>query len=133
MVQKFIDWAVKNALIVPVGSKGGFVVKQAPPEGGREGRSQYIADCLSKVIRAAGPSRFGGKSPQDGFAQQLFGRAVPTAAPKSRNPDQLRLNASSVLVEHFDRPQRDVAHQADLRKVSPLGDRLGDEGKLAPA
>jgi glutamate dehydrogenase len=28
---------VKNALIVPVGSKGGFVVKRPPPRGGREG------------------------------------------------------------------------------------------------
>ena len=27
---------VKNAVIVPVGSKGGFVVKRPPTEGGRE-------------------------------------------------------------------------------------------------
>ena len=27
---------VKNALIVPVGAKGGFVVKRPPAEGGRE-------------------------------------------------------------------------------------------------
>ncbi len=34
---------VKNALIVPVGSKGGFVVKRPPPEGGREALQEGIA------------------------------------------------------------------------------------------
>ncbi|MHB8656481.1 MAG: NAD-glutamate dehydrogenase [Solirubrobacteraceae bacterium] len=36
---------VKNALIVPVGSKGGFVVKQPPAEGGREGLIKEAIGC----------------------------------------------------------------------------------------
>ena len=36
---------VKNALIVPVGSKGGFVVKRPPAEGGREALGQEVVAC----------------------------------------------------------------------------------------
>jgi glutamate dehydrogenase len=36
---------VKNALIVPVGSKGGFVVKRPPVEGGREALQQEVIAC----------------------------------------------------------------------------------------
>lgn len=42
---------VKNAVIVPVGSKGGFVVKQPPKEGGREA---YLAEgiaCYQTYLR----------------------------------------------------------------------------------
>jgi glutamate dehydrogenase len=36
---------VKNALIVPVGAKGGFVVKRPPASGGREALVQEAIDC----------------------------------------------------------------------------------------
>jgi len=36
---------VKNALIVPVGSKGGFVVKRPPAEGGREALQNEAIEC----------------------------------------------------------------------------------------
>ncbi|MBV9836500.1 MAG: NAD-glutamate dehydrogenase, partial [Solirubrobacterales bacterium] len=36
---------VKNALIVPVGSKGGFVVKRPPVEGGREALQEEAVAC----------------------------------------------------------------------------------------
>jgi glutamate dehydrogenase len=36
---------VKNAVIVPVGSKGGFVVKRPPTEGGRDALEQEAIEC----------------------------------------------------------------------------------------
>ena len=44
---------VKNALIVPVGSKGGFVVKRPPPEGGREALQAEVDRLLQDVPVAA--------------------------------------------------------------------------------
>jgi glutamate dehydrogenase len=42
---------VKNALIVPVGSKGGFVVKQPPPpEAGREAMTAEGIDCYKTFL-----------------------------------------------------------------------------------
>ena len=41
---------VKNAVIVPVGSKGGFVVKQAPSEGGREALMEEVVACYKTMI-----------------------------------------------------------------------------------
>ncbi|MDQ4062435.1 MAG: NAD-glutamate dehydrogenase, partial [Actinomycetota bacterium] len=42
---------VKNAVIVPVGAKGGFVVKQPPTEGGREALMQEVVACYRTLIR----------------------------------------------------------------------------------
>ncbi len=42
---------VKNAVIVPVGSKGGFVVKQPPSEGGREAFLKEGIECYKTFIR----------------------------------------------------------------------------------
>ena len=42
---------VKNAVIVPVGAKGGFVVKQPPAEGGREAMMEEIVACYRTLIR----------------------------------------------------------------------------------
>ena len=42
---------VKNAVIVPVGSKGGFVVKRPPTEGGREAFVQEGVRCYKTFIR----------------------------------------------------------------------------------
>ena len=42
---------VKNALIVPVGSKGGFVVKRPPPEGGREALINQAIACYREFLR----------------------------------------------------------------------------------
>ena len=42
---------VKNAVIVPVGAKGGFVVKQPPAEGGREGLMDEVVACYSTMMR----------------------------------------------------------------------------------
>ena len=42
---------VKNALIVPVGSKGGFVVKRPPRDGGREAQVQEAIDCYRTFLR----------------------------------------------------------------------------------
>jgi glutamate dehydrogenase len=42
---------VKNALIVPVGSKGGFVVKRQPSEGGGENRLQEAIACYETYLR----------------------------------------------------------------------------------
>jgi glutamate dehydrogenase len=41
---------VKNALIVPVGSKGGFAVKR-PPEGGREALQREVLFCYETFLR----------------------------------------------------------------------------------
>ncbi|MBV8989179.1 MAG: NAD-glutamate dehydrogenase, partial [Solirubrobacterales bacterium] len=41
---------VKNALIVPVGSKGGFVVKRPPAEGGREALTEEAIDCYQTFL-----------------------------------------------------------------------------------
>jgi glutamate dehydrogenase len=41
---------VKNAVIVPVGSKGGFVVKR-PPGGSREALAQEVEECYRTLIR----------------------------------------------------------------------------------
>lgn len=42
---------VKNAVIVPVGSKGGFVVKQLPQEGGREAFMAEGVACYQNYLR----------------------------------------------------------------------------------
>ena len=42
---------VKNAVIVPVGSKGGFVVKNAPPASEREAYLQYGIECYKNFLR----------------------------------------------------------------------------------
>src|ERR671917_2272419 len=42
---------VKNAVIVPVGAKGGFVVKRPPAEGGREALMQEVVFCYRTLIR----------------------------------------------------------------------------------
>lgn len=42
---------VKNAVIVPVGSKGGFVMKQPPSEGGREAFLNEGIECYKTFIR----------------------------------------------------------------------------------
>jgi glutamate dehydrogenase len=41
---------VKNALIVPVGAKGGFVVKRPPAEGGREALLEEVIACYRTFI-----------------------------------------------------------------------------------
>ena len=42
---------VKNAVIVPVGSKGGFVVKRLTPEAGREAYQQEGIECYKTMMR----------------------------------------------------------------------------------
>src|SRR5207248_119092 len=41
---------VKNALIVPVGSKGGFVVKRPPTKGGREALQREAVECYKLFL-----------------------------------------------------------------------------------
>jgi glutamate dehydrogenase len=41
---------VKNTMIVPVGAKGGFVVKRMPEEGGRDALMAEVVDCYSLFI-----------------------------------------------------------------------------------
>src|SRR5829696_8333397 len=42
---------VKNAVIVPVGAKGGFVVKRPPARGGREALQEEVVACYKTLIR----------------------------------------------------------------------------------
>ncbi len=42
---------IKNAIIVPVGSKGGFVVKRPPADGSREAQMQAGTECYRTLIR----------------------------------------------------------------------------------
>ncbi|MBV9168267.1 MAG: NAD-glutamate dehydrogenase, partial [Solirubrobacterales bacterium] len=42
---------VKNALIVPVGSKGGFVVKRPPAQGGREALQDEAIECYKRFLQ----------------------------------------------------------------------------------
>jgi len=42
---------VKNAVIVPVGSKGGFVVKRPPTTGGREAMQAEVIECYKTLMR----------------------------------------------------------------------------------
>ena len=42
---------VKNAVIVPVGSKGGFVVKRPPRGGGREAIQAEGIECYKTMMR----------------------------------------------------------------------------------
>jgi glutamate dehydrogenase len=42
---------VKNAVIVPMGAKGGFVVKRPPKEGGREAYQKEGIECYKLLIR----------------------------------------------------------------------------------
>jgi glutamate dehydrogenase len=42
---------VKNAVIVPVGSKGGFVVKRPPATGGREALMEEVVYCYKTMMR----------------------------------------------------------------------------------
>jgi glutamate dehydrogenase len=43
---------VKNAVIVPVGAKGGFVVKRPPATGNREALAEEVVACYRTFIRA---------------------------------------------------------------------------------
>ncbi|HET6565110.1 MAG TPA: NAD-glutamate dehydrogenase [Xanthomonadales bacterium] len=43
---------VKNTMIVPVGAKGGFVLKRAPTQGGREAIQQEGVYCYKRFINA---------------------------------------------------------------------------------
>ena len=43
---------VKNSVIVPVGAKGGFVMKQPPTEGGRDAIMQEVVNCYRSFINA---------------------------------------------------------------------------------
>ncbi|CAN5523370.1 NAD-glutamate dehydrogenase [soil metagenome] len=43
---------VKNAIIVPVGAKGGFVVKRPPEDGDREALFEEVKNCYQNFIRA---------------------------------------------------------------------------------
>ncbi len=42
---------VKNAVIVPVGSKGGFIVKKPPLRGGREALMEEVVACYKTLMR----------------------------------------------------------------------------------
>ncbi len=42
---------VKNAVIVPVGSKGGFVVKRPPASGGRDALMAEVVECYKTLMR----------------------------------------------------------------------------------
>src|SRR5262249_26384278 len=42
---------VKNAVIVPTGSKGGFVVKRPPATGGREALNAEVVECYKTMMR----------------------------------------------------------------------------------
>jgi glutamate dehydrogenase len=42
---------VKNAVIVPSGSKGGFVVKRPPATGGREALNAEVVECYKTMMR----------------------------------------------------------------------------------
>jgi glutamate dehydrogenase len=42
---------VKNAVIVPVGAKGGFVVKRPPAQGGREALQEEVMACYTTFMR----------------------------------------------------------------------------------
>jgi len=42
---------VKNAVIVPVGAKGGFVVKRPPAEGGREALMEEVIACYKTLMK----------------------------------------------------------------------------------
>ncbi|TCJ16133.1 NAD-glutamate dehydrogenase [Rubrobacter taiwanensis] len=42
---------VKNAVIVPVGAKGGFVVKRPPADGGREALQREVVECYKTLVR----------------------------------------------------------------------------------
>src|SRR3546814_4356078 len=41
----------KNAVIVPVGAKGGFVLKRPPTEGGREALQAEGIECYRMLVR----------------------------------------------------------------------------------
>jgi glutamate dehydrogenase len=60
---------VKNAVIVPVGAKGGFVVKQPPTEGGREALMDEVVACYSTMMRGL----------LDITDNRIDGRVVPPA------------------------------------------------------
>ncbi len=42
---------VKNSIIVPVGAKGGFVVKRPPPDGDRDALLAEVQECYRTLIR----------------------------------------------------------------------------------
>ena len=42
---------VKNVVIVPVGSKGGFVVKRPPLDGSREVLNAEVVECYRTMMR----------------------------------------------------------------------------------
>ena len=112
---------VKNAVIVPVGSKGGFVVKQPPPggraRGAAEGRHRVLPDLPARPAR---PDRQPGR--------RQAGAAAGRGAPRRRRrlPGGGRRQGHRELLRHRQRRGRRVRLLARRRL------RLGRLGRLRP-
>ncbi|HUF21083.1 MAG TPA: NAD-glutamate dehydrogenase [Burkholderiales bacterium] len=72
---------VKNAVIVPVGAKGGFVVKMPPQGGDREALQREVVECYSTFLRGL----------LDLTGNLVEGRVVPPADVVRHDPDDTYL------------------------------------------
>jgi glutamate dehydrogenase len=72
---------VKNAVIVPVGAKGGFVVKMPPQGGDRDALQREVVDCYSTFLRGL----------LDLTGNLVEGKVVPPADVVRHDPDDTYL------------------------------------------
>jgi glutamate dehydrogenase len=72
---------VKNAVIVPTGSKGGFVVKRPPSSGGREALNAEVVECYKTMMRGL----------LDLTDNLKAGKVEPPAEVVRRDPDDIYL------------------------------------------
>lgn len=106
---------VKNAVIVPVGAKGGFVVKQPPTEGGREALQAEGIACYRTMMRGL----------LDLTDNLVAGAVVPPAGIRRRDGDDPYL---VVAADKGTATFSDIANGLSLEYGFWLGDAFASGG-----
>jgi glutamate dehydrogenase len=106
---------VKNAVIVPVGSKGGFVVKRPPATGGREALSAEVVECYKTMMRGL----------LDITDNLSLGRVVPPADVVRRDEDDPYL---VVAADKGTATFSDIANSVSAEYGFWLGDAFASGG-----
>ncbi|TLD44497.1 MAG: NAD-specific glutamate dehydrogenase [Accumulibacter sp.] len=108
---------VKNALIVPLGSKGGFVCKRLPPPGDREAWQAEGIACYSTFIRGL----------LDLTDNRVDGRVLPPAGVRRRDGDDPYL---VVAADKGTATFSDIANSIAIEYGFWLGDAFASGGSV---
>jgi glutamate dehydrogenase len=106
---------VKNAVIVPMGAKGGFVAKQLPTEGGREAFQEEGVNCYKIFIQAL----------LDVTDNLIDGNVIPPRSVIRKDEDDTYL---VVAADKGTATFSDIANQLAVRSGFWLGDAFASGG-----